>query len=122
MSAQSISINLLPGGKDGKRYGGKFLQWALTYGRYIIIFTELIVLIAFFSRFKFDQELSDLHEIIQQKQAVISSVAEFETEVHLLQARIAQIKTIDRNHELYPKTLHLLDDLLPDDVVLKRLS
>lgn len=122
MSAQIIRINLLPEGAGRDRYGGKFLQWALTYGRYIIIFTELIVLLAFFSRFKFDQELSDLREIIKHKQAVIASVSEFEKEVRRLQDRLAKINDLDKNHSLYPKAIQDIDGVLPEDVILKSLS
>jgi hypothetical protein len=64
-------INLLPREEFEKKPIGKFLTWALSIGRYIIIFTELIVILAFLSRFKLDRDLSDLNQSIREKQAVI---------------------------------------------------
>ena len=48
MTAQEKQINLLP--KDKWEVGviGKLLKWALNIGRYIVVFTELIVISAFF--------------------------------------------------------------------------
>lgn len=122
MTAQNLVINLLPDSARSTRSGGRFLDWALTYGRYIIIVTELIVLLAFFSRFKFDQELTDLHESIQHKQAVITSVADFEREVRSLQERIKKIAGLEQDHALYLTTIGVLNDIMPADVILSTLS
>ena len=84
MAAPKSEIELLP--QEGWEKGtlGKLLKWALTAGRYIVIVTELAVIMAFLSRFKFDRELTDLHEEIKQKQAVIQSAQSFETEFRFL--------------------------------------
>ena len=67
MPAFELDIDLLKQKPIEERFLGRFLEWALSYGRYIIIGTQIIVLLAFFSRFKLDQELSDLHERIDEK-------------------------------------------------------
>lgn len=51
-------INLLPGKEETEI--DRLLSWAGLWGRYILILTEALVLLAFFSRFKYDQELIDL--------------------------------------------------------------
>ena len=61
-----LSINLMPGRETS--FGEKFLNWSLTFGRYIIIGTEIIVLVAFFSRFKLDRDFIDLHDQVKEKQ------------------------------------------------------
>jgi hypothetical protein len=60
-------INLLPKEEFEKKPLGKFLVWALSIGRYIVIFTELIVILAFLSRFKLDRDLADLNQSVREK-------------------------------------------------------
>ena len=67
MPAKPIEINLL-GQEDLKHTPqGRILNWALTYGRDIMIGTEIVVLLAFISRFSLDRKLTDLKEEISQK-------------------------------------------------------
>lgn len=122
MPAQTKKINLLPKQVLEEHRLTRFLHWSLTYGRYITIITEFIVLAAFFSRFKLDQELTDLHESISQKQAIIQSVKSFEQNVRTLQNRITAIKHIDSNSTLYVDTLEFLEEIVPRDVLLTRLE
>lgn len=122
MPAPKSTINLLPKKRLEERPLGKFLKWCLTYGRYIIIATEVIVLIAFFSRFKLDRELTDLHESIKQKKAIIIAATEFEKEVENIQERLNQIKTLEEEQFFYAKLMEYLEKIVPSDVVLERLS
>lgn len=122
MPAQSVKINLLPRQLMEERRMAKFFHWSITYGRYIIIFTELIVLLAFFSRFRLDQELTNLNESIKQKQQIIASVSQFENEVRKLNDRINKIDKLDEYHTLFTEALFFLDETVPLDVVLKTLS
>lgn len=122
MPAPTSNINLLPKNVIEERRTNQFLDWALTYGRYIIIVTELVVLLAFFSRFRLDQELTDLHTTINQKQAIIASVSDFETNVRLLQTRLSKIRQLDEGHTVYLDILTLLDQALPEDVILTTIT
>lgn len=90
---ESVSINLLPGKESA--FGETFLNWVLSIGRYIIIGTEIIVLIAFLSRFKLDRDLIDLNDQIKEKQAILQTLKPVEDHVLQLQARLAEIKRID---------------------------
>ena len=54
-------IELLPKEEWEKTSFGKFIKWTLNVGRYIVIATELIVILAFVSRFKLDRDLTDLY-------------------------------------------------------------
>ena len=67
MNPLKLKINLLSKKDLEEKALGRFLKWSLSFGRYIIVGTEIIVLIAFFSRFKLDRQLTDLHEAINQK-------------------------------------------------------
>ena len=90
MPARSTkSLNLLPRSEFEVSFWGRFLKWALTAGRYIIILTELVVIVAFLSRFKLDQEASNLSEAIEGKKNVLGALKETEKDFRLLQARLA---------------------------------
>lgn len=80
-------INLLPKRDSVRDLGERVVNWALTYGRHIIILTELVVVAAFLARFSLDQKLSDLYDSIGQKQTFIRANKEFEDEFRKTQKR-----------------------------------
>ena len=85
------TINLLIHTDFDKTFLGKFLRWSLTYGRYIIICTEIIVLLAFIYRFSLDRKITDLNDEIEQKSAIIAANSNFEEQFRNLQFRTEQI-------------------------------
>ncbi|OGG15029.1 hypothetical protein A2773_02085 [Candidatus Gottesmanbacteria bacterium RIFCSPHIGHO2_01_FULL_39_10] len=118
MAAQpkTLKINLLPREDFEYTFAGLFLKWALSYGRYIIIITQIIVLGVFFMRFKLDREHIDLKESIQQKQALFSSVAEVEGEIRKVQDRLAKIKSLEENQKTPVNILNFLQENTPVEV------
>lgn len=70
----------------------KLVSWALSAGRYLIIFVEIIVLAAFLTRFKFDAELSDTKDAIENQIPYIDSLKQDEIKIRKLQFQIASIK------------------------------
>lgn len=66
----------------------KFMNWALTVGRLIVILTEIVAVAAFVYRFSLDEKLIDLHSAIKQKQALISLLKQDEDKYRNLQDRI----------------------------------
>ncbi len=114
---QKININLLPSEDLEKTPAGRFLKWALTVGRYIVIFTELVVLIAFLSRFWLDRTLSDLHESIGQKQAIVKSAQELEVQARSIQSRLKEAKGVMDANLNVDEILNLLSKMTPTDIV-----
>ncbi len=112
---KELKINLLPREDFDETYPGLFLKWALTYGRYIIILTQIVVLGVFFLRFKLDREHVDLKEAITQKQTLLSSVKEVEDEIRGVQERLYQIKNIDNKQYVVINILNFLQDATPTD-------
>ncbi|MCL5432409.1 MAG: hypothetical protein M1484_04990 [Patescibacteria group bacterium] len=90
-----VGINLLPGDDLEGRPGGIFLKWALTWGKRIVIVTELIVILAFLSRFWLDTTVANNSDLISQKQAIVASEDSFETQFRTVTNRIVQAKTIE---------------------------
>lgn len=115
-------INLLPQEEFEKKPLGKFLLWALTVGRWIVIFTELIVIMAFLSRFKLDRDISDLYDQIKQKQAIISSSSSFEQDFRFLQKRISEIQNLETKQIYVSSIFSAISAITPTDVVFSNFS
>ncbi|MFZ5365751.1 MAG: PilN domain-containing protein [Patescibacteria group bacterium] len=115
-------INLLPREEFEKKPLGKFLIWALSVGRWIVIFTELIVIIAFLSRFKLDRDISDLHDKIKQKQARVQSSQEFERDFRFFQKRISEIKNLETKQIWVTSIISEVSQITPVDVAFSNFS
>lgn len=113
-----IKINLLPTEDIEKQPLNKFLKWVLTYGRTIIITTELIVILAFLSRFVLDRELTDLHEAISQKRAIVEATYDLEYGFRNLQNRLENVKKLSGTSTNIDKVLEVLVTNMPADVYL----
>lgn len=86
MAKKSPSINLL---RDSSgNFIDKFVAWALSAGRVIVIITELIALGAFLYRFSLDRQLIDLHTKINQEQKVVAYLKDNEQTYRNLQNRL----------------------------------
>lgn len=115
-------INLLPQENFEKQPLGKFLLWALSAGRWIVILTELVVIAAFISRFKFDRDLTDLHDKIKQKQAIIQSYSAFEKEFRFFKTRIAKIQSLYSKQINSVEVLNTVASNMPNDVLLSQFN
>lgn len=87
-------INLLPKSELETSLGGRFLKWALGTGRYIVILTELVVIMAFMSRFKLDKDYADLADKITGKKAVLTAMESVEKKFRQTQGRVAAAKEV----------------------------
>lgn len=116
------TINLLPQEEFEKSPIGKFFKWALNAGRYIVIFTELIVIISFLSRFKLDSDLTRLNKDISEKQAVIASFGDLEKNVRSLQTKLKIIKSKQEAGIKITQALDECSSITPPDVALSDLS
>ena len=84
---ENFRVNLLPKTSFEFSSLGKFLSWAMTSGRVLVVLTEFVVLLSFGSRFYFDKKINDLSEVIDQKIAQIDSFQEIETSTRTLLAK-----------------------------------
>lgn len=116
-----ITVNLIPQDPFLESMLGKFLLWALSIGRYVVVLTELIVILSFISRFKLDRDLTDLNEAILRQKAVILSYEDAEADFRLTQAKIDFLKQTLKQNTL-KQILDSLHQNLPIDVKLAKLS
>ena len=86
MARKDASINLVG---ENINFLDRFVTWALTVGRVVVILTELIALIAFLYRFSLDREIIDLHTKIKQEQAVVAYLKDNEETFRGIQNRIS---------------------------------
>lgn len=122
MPANPIRINLL-GTQDLEHTPwGRLVNWATTYGRYIMITTEIVVLLAFISRFSLDRKNTDLTEELTQKQAIIEANVDFEREIKTLQNKLASAKSLLSNQSKPVDVINQIEQLIPADVYLESLD
>jgi Tfp pilus assembly protein PilN len=114
-------INLLPGSSFENTVAGRILAWILSSFRIIVIVTEILVMIAFLSRFVLDAQLSDLNEEIQQKQSIIAASQVFENEFRDTQARLDILAPL-LSQQNFPETIRKISNSTPPEVILNKLT
>jgi len=116
-----IKINLVPKDPFFDTVIGRFLNWAIQVGRYIVIFTELIVIISFASRFTLDRRVTDLNDSLHQKEMIIGSFGDLDEKFRLIQAKIQNYKEISHQNnlaEVFPR----ITEVIPRNVIVEDLS
>lgn len=115
--SSSHEISLLPKEEFERKALGRFLIWVLSVGRWIVVFTEFIVICAFLSRFYLDRRIADLHDDIFQKQAIVKAMSSFEEEFRFLQVRIETIEELT-SQSTPSEVLEAIISIVPPDVSL----
>lgn len=110
-------ISLLPEEENLSSVGGRILKWSTTVGRFVIVFTELIVISAFVSRFWLDRRSSDLSEIIRQQKAILETTKDFEKNYSLLQQKLKTVKGFISSSPKYGEKINSLIASTPQDII-----
>ena len=120
MSAQKkqSQINLLPEVGFETTVTGRILSWILSTFRIIVIVTELIVMIAFLSRFWLDAQNTDLNDEIKYKTAVLAASENFENDFRNSQNRLKIFSELTKSEGVYTDALNTLVTYLPSDLYL----
>ena len=119
MPAPEIKVNLLPPSDFESSFWGRFLKWAVTTGRYIIILTELVVIIAFLSRFKLDEDLRNLNEQINGQVSYLQLQTDQEQEFLGIQKRLKLAEKMWLSRVGVAEYLDYLEEKIPPDVAVK---
>jgi Tfp pilus assembly protein PilN len=120
--AKSAQINLLSKGDFSSTPLGQALRWVLGAGRWIITITQLIVISAFLSRFYLDRQISDLNDIITQKQAIARSFTVFEQQFLQTQSRLQLAGQILSAQLPYDRILEQINTNLPSDTQIRNVK
>ena len=119
--AQFNEINFLPEDPFFATTLGRVIRWALTAGRYMVIFTELIVIVSFATRFKLDRQRTDLNQSIAQKMAVIESYGDLEERFKSIQARLNYFKQV-QNQKIDTDFFLYLNKVIPSGIKIEKLT
>lgn len=122
MATKNVAVNLIGEEEMEHTPVGRIISWAVTYGRYIMIGTEVVVLLAFISRFSLDRKLTDLNDEISQKQAIIEANADFEQQFRIIQNQVKSIQKLMGAPTPMVDALNTLQSILPVDVYLDSLE
>lgn len=109
-------VNLLPVDRFEYSKAGRFLQWMLTTGRHVLMLTELVVIIAFLSRFWFDRRLTDLKETRMQKEVLVDSYSEVFQSYSETQSQLTAIRRTLRDRLEADKKLERIQSLTPKGI------
>jgi len=115
-------INLVPKEDFSATTAGRVLAWILSTFRIIVIVTEILVMLAFISRFWLDAQNTDLTELIKQKQAVLVASTSFENQFKDTQARLQIFSEYAGSEGKIPHLINVVSSRLPSDVVLDSIS
>jgi hypothetical protein len=115
MTAPHPELNLLPKEPWEKGLLGQLFKWVISTGRYVVIFTELIVISAFLYRFGLDSTLTNLRQSIKQKLNIINSFGDLETNFRTVQTQLNTIKEVTDNARALT-VLATLNQITPADV------
>ncbi len=115
-------VNLLPQEEFEGSTLGRILKWALSTFRIMVIITEMVVMLAFLSRFWLDARSTDLNELITQKQAAIAADADFEKEFKDTQKRLRIFANLTSANKPFAETLKIITSYLPADSFLASVS
>lgn len=122
MPADAPSINLLSNDGTSRSPISRIIAWVISYGRYIMVTTELIVIIVFISRFSLDRRLTDLTEEISQKQSLIQANRTLEEDFRKTQSSLLIVKSLLNSQVDVSGALQTLHTILPPGVFLDSLS
>jgi len=120
-SFSTPKLNLYPEDPFFETAIGRIMRWAVGAGRHIIIFTELIVIVSFFSRFVLDRQLTDLNASIGQKQSIIESYGDLEASFRMAQQQETDMQAILAQQGRL-EVFDLLSQITPPDVKYSSIS
>lgn len=109
-----LGINLAK--NRGESLVDRFINFALNTGRVLIIGTELIALGAFLYRFSLDQTLIQLHDSVQQQEAIVNLLKDNEKTFRGLQSRLGLSATLTQQGSIFPKMLSDVFSFAPSDM------
>lgn len=117
-----IHLDLLKPQSNPEKIITKLLRWVLSSGRYIFIFVETLVLIAFIARFKLDADLAKNRELIEEQIPYIESLKPYEILIKQTQLKLSTVGSFRSSYTDYPRILKKISDQTPQGVKLNSLN
>lgn len=118
----AIRLDLLRPQSNPEKIYVKLIRWLLSTGRFIFIFVEGIVLIAFIARFKLDADLAARKESIEQQIPYIESLKPYEILIRQTQFKISTMESVKQNYVDFGQILKKIADQTPAGLRITNLS
>ncbi len=116
MAGKKKKIDLLVKKRLSQKGLGQLLLWALTVGRYIVIFTELIVILGVVARFTLDVQRNSISENIADQQAILSNYLSTEKKFRRLQQQLKTVSSLEQEGVVGSDILRKLSEIMPVDM------
>lgn len=113
-------INLLSRKKESLI--DKLIYFALSYLRYILIITQIIVIVVFFYKFKVDQEIVDFQESVEQKKEIIEVTQPLFVEAKTTDFQIKEVRRIIERQNNFLSVIDYLSTTFPEKLYLTKLT
>lgn len=126
MAAQKLpslfKVNLLIHHGEQEKLISKLIKWALSSGRYIVIFVEMVTISAFVYRYKLDADLNDLQEKINDKIPYITNLSADETLIKHTQFQLSTISKLKSEKVDFILPLTNLAKIVPKSIKITNIS
>ncbi|OGE14865.1 hypothetical protein A3F00_03605 [Candidatus Daviesbacteria bacterium RIFCSPHIGHO2_12_FULL_37_11] len=117
-----LNIDLLRPQGEPKKIAVRLIHWVLSAGRYLIIFVEILVLAAFVSRFKLDNDISENQDEIDEKILFVQSFKGNEDIIRKFQSQIKFIKSLKAERVDYINFMDKIAAQTPGGVTLSNMG
>lgn len=118
----AIRLDLLKPQSSPEKMPVKLLRWLLSTGRYIFIFVEGLVLIAFLTRFKLDADLEQNKETIEGQIPFIESLKPYEILIRQTQLKLSTIESVRNSSPNFGQILKAISGQTPQGVKLSSIN
>lgn len=117
-----LNLNLLYPQGIPLKLPTKIFKWLLSFGRYIGIIVEILVLVTFAARFKLDADLADVNEKINRQIPFIENKKADEQKIKQTQFKLTEIKKALASVPNWQEILKKMSDEAPKGTVFTNLS
>lgn len=100
----------------------RVMFFLLNYLRYIIVITQLVVIVVFFYRFQVDQSIIDLKESVTQKKEIVEIVLPLLNEASHIDEKSQEIDKVVKKQEGFDAMVKYLLSVFPETATLTNLE
>ncbi len=113
-------INLLPDKKE--HIADRIIYFSFHYLRYILVITQFVAICTFFYRFKVDQEIVDLRDMLKQKKVIVESTRGLLKEVDRVDRKLSYVSKSLVDQQKTQDAYEYLFSRLPEEMNIVKLS
>lgn len=117
-----LNIDILRPQSEPKKIAVQLIHWILSAGRYLIVFVEILVLAAFLSRFKLDNDIEETGGKIDTNIPFLKSLKGDEEKIQRFQFQIASIKDIKPKRPDFINVVNKIAAQTPEGISLSNMT